>query len=291
MLSTIGGRPTVLDVYQGRPLTTVPESGCSGLAALGPAEDAVEVRAAHRTLGLRHPGALLVDVYFAGGLPLRLAFHAVELAAVRLRHDFSLLDVRPHAAHSCGTSRYVTDRSSGHLTPGDRHLDKRHTAWTPVTLRERTRSAGAPYKKRTKPPGTSGSLAFPCERADHLEVSCSERYSHQCAPSNDSKKATFQQMWTSVWTQCALFRVGLWIALVLDSNLGVGCVETSRTSGLLYFVWLCMRQSQPLIQALKGGRLSRAQVSSSHCSQLLIAGLVGKGHRDSATAAAAWPRG
>ena len=158
--------------------------------------------------------------------------------------------------------------------PGDRHLDKRQTAWTPVTLRERAGSAGAPWqekrgqekhgKKRTKPPGTSGSLAFPCERADHLEVSCSERYSQQRAPSNDSGKATFHQMWTRVWTQCALPRVGLWTALVLDRNLRVGCVETCYTSGLIYIVWLCMRQSQPLIQALKRGRLSRAvQVWSS----------------------------
>jgi hypothetical protein len=148
--------------------------------------------------------------------------------------------------------------------PGERHLDERHTAWTPVTLRERAGRAGAPCKKRTKPPGTSGSLAFPCERADHLEVSCSERYSQQRAPSNDSGKATFHQMWTRVWTQCALLRVGLWTALVLDRNLRVGCVETCYTSGLIYILWLCMRQSQPLIQALKRGRLSRAvQVWSS----------------------------
>ena len=177
------------------------------------------------------------------------------------------------------------------LTPGDRHLDKRHTAWTPVTLRERAGHAGGPCKKRTKPPGTSASLAFPCERADHLEVSCSERYRQQRAPSNGSDKADFQRMWTTVWKRCALLPVRLWTTFVMRGNLGVGCVETCCTSGLLYLVWLCMCQSQPLIQALKGGRLSRAQVSSSHCSQLLIAGLVGKGHRDSATAAAAWPRG
>jgi hypothetical protein len=91
-----------------------------------------------------------------------------------------------------------------------------------------------------------------------------------------------------VWTQCALLRAGLWTTLVLDWNLRVRCVETCYTSGLLYIVWLCMRQSQPLIQALTRGRLSRAvQVSSSHCSQQLMASRVGKGHRDSATAAAA----
>jgi len=29
--------------------------------------------------------------------------------------------------------------------------------------------------EKTKPPGTSAALAFPCERADRLEVSCWER--------------------------------------------------------------------------------------------------------------------
>jgi hypothetical protein len=184
------GTPSGLDVYQGRPLMTVPELVALVLL-LDPAEDAVEVRAAHRALGLSHPGALLVDVYLAGGLPLRLTFHAVELAAVRLRHDFSLLDVRPHtetAAGPCDASLTIHRA----IDPGDRHLDKRPTAWTPVTLRERRERAGAPCKKRTKPPGTSGSLAFPCERSDHLEVSCSERYSQQGAPSNGSDKATLR---------------------------------------------------------------------------------------------------
>jgi len=60
---------------------------------LDPAEDAVEVRAAHRALGLGHPGALVVDVHLARGLALRLALHAVELAAVRLRHDFLLVSL------------------------------------------------------------------------------------------------------------------------------------------------------------------------------------------------------
>ena len=46
-------------------------------------------------------------------------------------------------------------------------------------------------------------------------------------------------------------------------NLRVSCVETTLTSGLLYFVWLYMSQSQGLIQILREGRLSRAvQVSS-----------------------------
>jgi len=43
-----------------------------------------------------------------------------------------------------------------------------------------------PAKRKTKPPGTSGSLAFPCERADHLEVSCSERYPRPDPSSNGS---------------------------------------------------------------------------------------------------------
>src|SRR5215218_8442431 len=92
----------------GTAATTVPE-WLLWVAALGPAEDAVEVRATHRARGLGHPGALLVDAHLAGGLPLRLTFHAVELAAVRLRHDFSLLDVRPHTGYSCGTSRCAID--------------------------------------------------------------------------------------------------------------------------------------------------------------------------------------
>jgi hypothetical protein len=128
---------------------------------------------------------------------------------------------------ACGTSRCVIDRKSGRVTQGDRHLDKRHTAWTPVTLRERAAGAGGPWKKRTKPPGTSGSLAFPCERADHLEVSCSERYRQVRAPSNGSEKANFHQMWTTMWKRCAPLTPGLWTTLVLRQRLGVGCVETS----------------------------------------------------------------
>jgi len=46
-------------------------------------------------------------------------------------------------------------------------------------------------------------------------------------------------------------------------NLGVSCVETTLASGLTYFVWLFMSQSQGLIQILRGGRLAPAdQVSS-----------------------------
>ena len=101
------------------------------------------------------------------------------------------------------------------------------TAWPPVTLRERGFSAGGPGKKRTKPPGTSGSLAFPCERADHLEVSCSERYRQVRAPSNGSEKANFHQMWTTMWKRCAPLTPGLWTTLVLRQRLGVGGVETS----------------------------------------------------------------
>ena len=52
-------------------------------------------------------------------------------------------------------------------------------------------------KEKTKPPGTSESLAFPCERADHLEVSCSERYPRPRPSSNGSEKFTFHRMWTN----------------------------------------------------------------------------------------------
>src|SRR5215203_5993481 len=130
------------------------------------------------------------------------------------------------------------------------------TAWPPVTLRERGFSAGGPGKKRTKPPGTSGSLAFPCERADHLEVSCSERYRQSCWSSSDCGKANFGQVWTTVWKRCAPLRAGLWTTLTRCRNLRVSCVETCWTGGLIYFVWLFMSQSQGLIQILRRGRLS-----------------------------------
>ena len=113
-----------------------------------------------------------------------------------------------------------------------------------------------PGKKRTKPPGTSASLAFPCERADHLEVSCSERYRQSCSSSNDCGKANFGQMWTTVWKRCAPLPAGLWTKRAISPNLRVGCVETCWASGLTYFVWLFMSQSQGLIQILRRGRLS-----------------------------------
>src|SRR5215213_10607617 len=80
------------------------------VVVLGPAENAVQVRAAHWTLGLGHPGALVVDVHFARGLALCFAFHAVELAAVRLRHDFSLFDVPPHLVAAAGPRAGASDR-------------------------------------------------------------------------------------------------------------------------------------------------------------------------------------
>jgi hypothetical protein len=135
--------------------------------------------------------------------------------------------------------------SKGHLTPGNRHLDRRHTAWPPVTLRERALSAGGACEKRTKPPGTSASLAFPCERADHLEVSCSERYRQSQPPSNDCGKPNFHSMWTTVWKRCAPNTLGLWTTLLMRWNLRVGCVETTLASGLTYFAWL-------FIASLKG---------------------------------------
>jgi hypothetical protein len=149
------GTPSGLDVYQGRPLMTVPELVALVLL-LDPAEDAVEVRAAHRALGLSHPGALLVDVYLAGRLPLRLTFHAVELAAVRLRHDFSLLDVRPHTAHSCGTPRCVTDRSTGHVTgrPSSRQAPYR------LDARYSTRAQGARWRTMQEKDETSRDIGI-----------------------------------------------------------------------------------------------------------------------------------
>ena len=65
-------------------------------------------------------------------------------------------------------------------------------------------------KEKTKPPGTSESLAFPCERADHLEVSCSERYPRPQVASNGSDKFTFHRMWTTVWKRCAPSAAALW---------------------------------------------------------------------------------
>ena len=46
-------------------------------------------------------------------------------------------------------------------------------------------------------------------------------------------------------------------------NLRVSCVETTLASGLTYFDWLFISQSQGLIQILSRGRLSpTVQVSS-----------------------------
>ena len=122
--------------------------------------------------------------------------------------------------------------SSGHpITPArNRYRTKRHTAWTPVTLRERAGGAGGPQgKTKTKPPGTSGSLAFPCERADHLEVSCSERYPRPGPPSNGSGKFTFHRMWTSLWKRCAPIVDVLWTEVVIGSQSGWRYVETCST--------------------------------------------------------------
>jgi hypothetical protein len=88
-------------------------------------------------------------------------------------------------------------------------------------------------KEKTKPPGTSGSLAFPCERADHLEVSCSERYLRPRPPSNGSKKFTFHRMWTTVWTRCAPPRDALWTKDMIEACLGVSYVETTLITGLI----------------------------------------------------------
>jgi hypothetical protein len=102
-------------------------------------------------------------------------------------------------------------------------------------------------KEKTKPPGTSGSLAFPCERADHLEVSCSERYLRPGPPSNGSEKFTFHRMWTTVWTRCALLWTALWTEVAIESCLGVSYVETSLTTGLIYLARLYISESQVLI--------------------------------------------
>src|SRR5215212_2897114 len=135
------------------------------VVVLSPAENAVQVRAAHWTLGLGHPGALVVDVHFARGLALCFAFHAVELAAVRLRHDFSLFDV-------LRTWSQLRDRALRHRTAWRPHLKGRPLLRpTPYRLdaRNSTRGRGERWQtgekklweKKTKPPGTSGSLAFP----------------------------------------------------------------------------------------------------------------------------------
>jgi hypothetical protein len=88
-------------------------------------------------------------------------------------------------------------------------------------------------RKRTKPPGTSGSLAFPCERADHLEVSCSERYRRLKPPSNGSGEFSFHRMWTTMWKRCALLAPGLWTKVAIGLRTGETCVETCERTGLI----------------------------------------------------------
>jgi hypothetical protein len=94
-----------------------------------------------------------------------------------------------------------------------------------------------------------------------------------------------------MWKRCAPLTPGLWTTLVLRQRLGVGCVETSSTSGLPYFVWLYIRQSQGLIQVLRTvvcllPSNSLAEVFAA----VLMASRLGRGHRDSATAAVAEAR-
>jgi len=92
---------------------------------------------------------------------------------------------------------------------------------------ERRRSRGKDGgEQKTKPPGTSGSLAFPCERADHLEVSWSERYPRPRPPSNGSDKFTFHRMWTNLWKRCAPLMGTLWTKVMIASPYGVAHVET-----------------------------------------------------------------
>jgi hypothetical protein len=140
-----------------------------------------------------------------------------------------LFDVRPHAGHSCGTPSYVIVRSPDHTCaqPVPHQTSYRVDArYSTRARRERWRTAG---KTKTKPPGTSGSLAFPCERADHLEVSCSERYPRPGPPSNGSGKFTFHRMWTSLWKRCAPIVDVLWTEVGIGSQSGGRYVETCST--------------------------------------------------------------
>jgi hypothetical protein len=98
---------------------------------------------------------------------------------------------------------------------------------------ERWQTCQNNWEKKTKPPGTSGSLAFPCERADHLEVSCSERYLRPQPPSNGSKNSTFHRMWTAVWKRCVLLAVALWTKSGVRSRHGGIHVETCESTGLI----------------------------------------------------------
>jgi hypothetical protein len=47
------------------------------------------------------------------------------------------------------------------MTQGDRYLDKRHTAWTPVTLRERAAGTGGPWKKKDETSRDIGIASLP----------------------------------------------------------------------------------------------------------------------------------
>ena len=125
----------------------------------------------------------------------------------------------------------MSSTDAGVKPEGDRYRVRRHTAWTPVTLRVRAGSAGRAVQKsaaetKTKPPGTSGSLAFPCERADHLEVSWSERYPRSRPSSNGSDKFIFHRMWTNLWKRCAPLVGTLWTKVMIGSPCGVAYVET-----------------------------------------------------------------
>ena len=56
-----------------------------------------------------------------------------------------------------------------------------------------------------------------------------------------------------MWKLCARLAASLWTALAICGNLRVSRVETSWLSGLTYFAWLFMGQSQGLIQILRRG--------------------------------------
>jgi hypothetical protein len=122
--------------------------------------------------------------------------------------------------------------------------DKRDIAWTPDTLRER-QGALVGHQEKTKPPGTSGSLAFPCKRADHLEVSCSERYPQQLRPSNGSDKFTFHWMWTTCGN-------GVYCNRMLVDHAGDRIVSRRSPCGNLSSRWsdlICLAIYVPLSSA------------------------------------------
>jgi hypothetical protein len=96
-------------------------------------------------------------VHLARGLALRLTFHAVELAAVRLRHDFSLLDVRPHTGHSCGTLRCASDRFSRPLDP--RQPSPRQTPYR-LAARNSTRAGAERWRSMQEKDETSRDIGI-----------------------------------------------------------------------------------------------------------------------------------